>query len=153
MTRPAPDDTLRPHLAAQAVAIAAVGLGRVFAPEAAGLGADGVVIWATTVLVAGTLAAGLGTLGGLLAGPRTRSWVGVLVALGSAAAAVGAVTLLGGTRCGPLDAACGARPAHWVAGFIAVETVLALHAASSWSALQLRRAWVTRRSMEATPAP
>lgn len=139
----------RAHAGAQIIALAVFLAGTLLDPVVEPAGGDVAVIWGVLVMAAGSAAALVGTLVGLTAHRlrRTSRATTLGVGLAAGAAAVAAVLLLGGdgVPCSLRPQACGPAVREWVAGLVGLETVLLLHAVTSWNAQQLRRGWLRGR--------
>lgn len=139
------------HVAAHVLGVAVFAAGALVDPPVEPAGADVAVIWGVVVIAVGSVGALVGTLVGLTAGRlrRTARWTTVAVGVVAGAGAATAVLLLGGdgTPCSLAADRCAPATREWVAGLVGFETVLVLHAVTSWSAVQLRRGWVAARAV------
>lgn len=139
----------RAHAAAQVIALVVFLAGTLLEPAVDPVGADVAVIWGVLVMAAGSAAALVGTFVGLTGHRlrRTSRATTLLVGLVTGFATVASVLLLGGdgVPCAVRPETCGPAAREWIAGLVGMETVLLLHAVTSWNGRQLRRGWLQAR--------
>lgn len=147
-TRFVPPDG-RAHAGAQAIALVVFVTGALLEPTVDPVGADVGVIWGVLVMAAGSAAALVGTFVGLTGHRLRRTSRATTLAVGlvTGIASVASVLLLGGdgVPCSVRPDTCGPAAREWIAGLVGLETVLLLHAVTSWNGRQLRRGWLQAR--------